>query len=225
MMGARSLFMSRTKAESTRPNERRYGGLSPDERRAARRERLLTAAFDAFGTRGFATTTIEGICADAGVTARHFYEDFDSRESLLRAAADRVVDRVNDAIREAVMADSASLEARVENGVRAFLDSMLGDPRNARILCVECVGVSPAFEIRRREVLRGFATTVAAAVELVRPTLASDDPRVRTASMIIVGGANEVVVDWLQSEDRLDVESMARDFVSLFSAMIQGIPA
>ena len=44
-------------------------------------------------------------------------------------------------------------------------------------------------------------------------------PRTR---MLIVGGANEVVVDWLHRDERRDLDAIARDFVSLFTAMIRG---
>lgn len=222
MMPDEPAIMSRPPAEPDTTRSRRYGGLSADERRALRRERLLAAAFDAFGSRGYASTTIEGLCADAGVTARHFYEEFDGRESLLRATSDRIVDRVNDAIRDAIAEPSGSPEVRIGRAVRAFLEAVLVDPRNARILCVESVGVSPELEQRRREVLRGFATTVSRAVRIVRPDLADDDPVIDTASMLIVGGANEVVVDWLHREERRDLDAIARDFVSLFTAMIRG---
>lgn len=214
--------MSSPRSDSTDKRPRRYGGLSADERRAARRERLLTAAFESFGTGGYAVSTIEGLCADAGVTARHFYEEFDSRESLLRTTADRIVERVNEAIRDAIAEPADTPVERIERAVRAFLEAVLLDPRNARILCVESVGVSPAMERRRREVIRGFAATVARAVWLVRPDIPEDDSRIETAAMLVVGGANEVVVEWLHREDRRGLDELARDFVSLFTAMIRG---
>lgn len=214
--------MSRPRPEVATQRPRPYGGLSPDERRAARRARLVEAAFDAFGERGYASTTIEGLCADAGVTARHFYEDFDGRESLLRAVFEAVVERSNAAIRDAIAEQADSNVIRIERGVRAFLDSVLVDPRNARILCIEVVGVSPALEVRRREVMRNFATTVTRVIRLVRPDVPPDDPRISTAATLVVGGANEIVADWLVREDRRDLDSLAHDLVSLFAAMIRG---
>ncbi len=59
--------------------ERRYGGKTTTERRAERRERLLDAGLALFGTQGFATVTIEALCAEAGLNPRYFYEQFSRR--------------------------------------------------------------------------------------------------------------------------------------------------
>ncbi|HTC29133.1 MAG TPA: helix-turn-helix domain-containing protein, partial [Candidatus Acidoferrum sp.] len=67
---------------------RRYGGLSVAQRRAERRARLLAAGLQLFGTAGFLKTSIPMICNASGVTARHFYEEFPSREALLRTILD-----------------------------------------------------------------------------------------------------------------------------------------
>src|SRR6266536_445680 len=47
--------------------ERRYRGRLPDERRAERRRRLLGAGLELFGTVGYHGTSIERLCAQAGV--------------------------------------------------------------------------------------------------------------------------------------------------------------
>ena len=63
--------------------ERLYGGMTAEQRRAERRRRLLDTALELFGTDGYPYTGIERICSHAGVTARHFYEEFGNRETLM----------------------------------------------------------------------------------------------------------------------------------------------
>src|ERR1700761_6805201 len=77
---------------ATKTEGRIYGGRSAPQRRAERRERLLDAALELYGTNGFRRTTIPMLCTASGVTARHFYEEFESREALLRALYDRVAE-------------------------------------------------------------------------------------------------------------------------------------
>jgi hypothetical protein len=48
----------------------RYGGASADERRTARRERLLDAAFESLGRGGWRETTVRGVCETAGLKPR-----------------------------------------------------------------------------------------------------------------------------------------------------------
>src|SRR5206468_2848506 len=69
----------------TRP----YGGVSAERRVADRRERLLEAALEDFGTRGVAATGVKDICRRAGLTDRYFYESFRDSGELFTAVCDR----------------------------------------------------------------------------------------------------------------------------------------
>src|ERR687894_2439675 len=97
---------------------RRYAGQAADERRAERRRRLLDAAVELFGTRGYGATTIEALYTEAKLAPRHFYEQFSGREQLLRAAYDETIAAVVDAVGEARRSAPTDVEARV----RAILE-------------------------------------------------------------------------------------------------------
>lgn len=56
-------------------------------RRADAREKLLDAALTILRTRGYAATTVDEICAAAGVTKGAFFHHFRSKEDLAVAAA------------------------------------------------------------------------------------------------------------------------------------------
>jgi len=72
-------------AGSGRTPRNLYGGLSAGARVAARRDRLLAAGLELFGTQGYQCTAIDQVCAEAGLTKPYFYESFRSREELLGA--------------------------------------------------------------------------------------------------------------------------------------------
>src|ERR1700745_3649730 len=79
---------------ATRVPQRTYGGVSADERIAARRARLLGAGLELFGTRGFAATGVKDVCRQAGLTDRYFYESFNDGGELFLAVFDRITDEV-----------------------------------------------------------------------------------------------------------------------------------
>src|ERR1041384_3956618 len=67
-------------AEKT--EKRRYSGQSFEDRQAERRERLIRAAVQGTGRVGLEAASVAAICAEAGLTARYFYESFPTREAI-----------------------------------------------------------------------------------------------------------------------------------------------
>ena len=83
---------------------RTYGGVSGEDRAAARRARLLDAGLERFGTDGWAATGVKDICREAGLTDRYFYESFDDRLALFTAVFDRATGELLQRVAEAVFA-------------------------------------------------------------------------------------------------------------------------
>lgn len=189
--------------------------MAPAERQAERRRRLLDAGLGQFGTAGYARTTIEGLCAGAGVTPRHFYEEFGGREALLVAVFDEVVDWVREAVAAALAAAPDEPIARVRAGVGAFLHALLDDPRRARVVCVEVVGVSREVEAHRRGVLHEFAALVTSEAQ----RLAEGRGDFSLAALALVGGTNELVVEWVVGGDRRPIDDLADEITRLFVAV------
>jgi AcrR family transcriptional regulator len=144
------------------PTGRQYGKQTADERRAARRERMLAAGLDAFGgPPGYRGTTIEALCTAAGVSTRNLYEEFGSREALLIALHDDLNLRAAQAVAGALQdADPLDVRTRVHAAVSAYLQVMTSDRRWARIALVETVGVSAEAEAARRAAIDRFVAMI-----------------------------------------------------------------
>jgi AcrR family transcriptional regulator len=217
----------RRRAVATKPHDapkaaRVYRGQSNHERKEDRRDRLVRAALELFGTAGYAATSIEGICAAAGVTARHFYEHFGSREALLRAIYDDVVADAHHAIMRSLASPAPDATARVERAVAAFVHSYLDDPRRARVACVEIIGVSPEMERHRRTVIHAFASVVEAQAESLAASgsfVARDFGRTGIA---MAGAVNELLADWIMRRDRPPVARFAAELGDFFVAALKG---
>src|SRR5882762_4628969 len=116
------------------PLHRPYGGVSAEDRRAGRRQRLLDAGLELFGTQGIAATTIADVCEEAGLTKRYFYESFATIDDLAGAVFGDVTDRLVEQVEPAVAAGEG-IDPRP--ALTVYLGAVLGDPRLARLLGVE----------------------------------------------------------------------------------------
>ena len=196
---------------------RRYGGQTAQQRQATRRAKLLDAGLELFGTTGYGATTIEQLCAAAGLHPRYFYEQFEGREALLQAVYDRHVEGVLGDVLAAVQAAPPEPRPRLRAGLTAFVHGTLADERAARINYFEMVGVSPALERRRREVLRTYAELIAAqAVELrLGDAPAAIDSRL--GAVALVGATDGLLIDWLAHEPRVQGEQIIATLIEIFA--------
>jgi AcrR family transcriptional regulator len=181
---------------------RRYRDQTPTERSDGRRVRLVEAALEAFGTDGYAGTSIEDLCARAGISTRNFYESFPSREALLIALHDDVNSRALEAVLIAIGAvDPDDLPARARAGVRAYFEVMTSDRRWARIALVESVGVSREAQRHRDEAIARFAELIRLEAERLAAAGVVPARDYRLTAAALVGAINGLVNTWTADPD------------------------
>lgn len=197
---------------------RRYAGRAADERRAERRRRLLDAGLELFGTRGYAATTIEALYSEARLAPRHFYEQFPNREALLREVYDEAMAAVGEAVAEARRDAPRDIRGRVRALLEGFIEAMLGDPRRARIAYLEVPGTSRELERHAHGVVRGFAALVEEEARAGAARGLLPDRDYALTAMLLVGGTNAIIVDWLTDAGRPTdgvLDELAGAFVAL----------
>lgn len=136
---------------------RRYRGVSEEVRRSERRQRFIEAGLDVFAERGYHSSTVRSICANAGLTERYFYESFSNSEDLLTAVYQYTVTRLRESTLTTFSTPSVSADAMIEAALNSFLTSIYNDPRLARILFVEVLGVSARIDALYRQAVEEFA--------------------------------------------------------------------
>jgi AcrR family transcriptional regulator len=199
------------------PTERRYGGKTASERRGERREQLLDAALDLFGTEGYSTTTIEILCARAGLNPRYFYEQFAGREQLLGAVYERHVDQVLKIVGAAIERAGPDRATRLRAGLTAFVESTLADERGARVNYFEMVGVSRELDALRRRVLSDYAQLIATQAQ---GGVSGVDPRM--AAVALVGATDGLIIDWLSGDRGSSSRSIVDTLVAIFDPVVGG---
>src|SRR6202166_921497 len=68
-----------------------FKGVSADDRRIDRRNRLVRAAFAIAGTEGAGALGVGRVCLAAGLTKRYFYESFATLADLESAVVDHAI--------------------------------------------------------------------------------------------------------------------------------------
>jgi len=170
---------------ATRAPQRTYGGVSADERIAARRAKLLEAGLELFGTRGFATTGVKDICRQAGVTDRYFYESFNDGRALFLAVFDRLTDELFQAVATAVVGAGDDPERQLRTAIGTFVDALAADSRKPRVLFMEAAAAGPDAAAHMRTTLRRFAALVAAtARQHVPPGTSEEDVQLVALSLV-----------------------------------------
>jgi len=200
-------------------SQRRYRGRSAQERRAERRQRILDAGLELFGANGYPATSIEAICAAAGVSTRNFYEEFSGREELLVSLHDIVNRRAMEAVLRALdSADPDDAVTRATAAARAFVDAMTPDPRWSRIAYVEIVGISPDVERRRRDWMQRWAALVATEGDRLAARGSAPKRDFGLTAVGLVGAINELLAHWLARERHTGLDAVVAEIVRLVVA-------
>src|SRR3954462_16041887 len=116
-------------ATRTRAPRRAYGGISADDRIAARRAKLLDAGLELFGTHGFGATGVKDVCREAGVTDRYFYESFNDGRALFLAVFDRLTDELFLEVATATAEAGGGPARQVRLGGGQVIHAPAADPR------------------------------------------------------------------------------------------------
>jgi AcrR family transcriptional regulator len=197
---------------------RRYRGRTLDERRQQRRGRLLDAALELYATLGYQNTPVDRLCSTAGVTGRHFYEEYLSREALLVALFDDITGAAFAAVIEAVGTAPENLRDRLNAGVAAYMHNLLDDPRRARIVAVEVVGVSAKLETHRRWPAIRFAEFISAEAIALRnagePITGND-----LTVLALMAAIHELTNAWIMLPEPIPLDDLIGEAVRIIGAM------
>lgn len=188
--------------------------MSAEQRVVERRERLLEAALEEFGTRGVASTGVKDVCRRAGLTDRYFYESFRDSGELFTAVFDRVTGQLFELVVDALAGAPASVEAQARAVIEAYVRALADDPRVARVVFVEAPSAGPEVEAHMRATLRQFAQLI---VLSARPYLPSGMPEemVRFGAIALVGAIERLMIEWQDGELDLSIEQIIEYLVGM----------
>ena len=197
---------------------RSYGGVSAADRVAARRQRIMDAGIEAFGTQGYTATGVKDVCRAAGVTDRYFYESFSDRKALFLAVFDARVDALFQTVVAAVAAAGQDARSQLHAAIESFLSEVTEDARTPRLVFSEPAAVGPEAEAHMRTTLRRFT-------QLASATAAhhiGDERRAALIGLALVGTLERIVVEWQDGELHTGIPEVVDECTELFAALFRG---
>lgn len=198
--------------DSAPVSSRVYGGVSAPQRREERRQRLIDAGLELFGTRGVAAVGIVDVCAEAKLIKRYFYESFTSIDQLAAAVFEQVTDGLAEQVVPAIVAGGGQ---DPRPALTAYINGALADPRVARLLAVEgrtgaLARYGDGFATRAVELWFGFSPAVEG----------RDEAALRLRAYAFAGALTQVVLAWHDGVMELTAEKIIDELVDIFNALV-----
>ncbi|MGW4246710.1 TetR/AcrR family transcriptional regulator [Nocardia sp. NPDC004722] len=200
-----------------------YRGTSTDERREQRRRRLLEAALEIVGMQGLATLTVRGVCEQAKVGPRFFYESFTDLDALAGALLDEVQGEALDHARAAIAETPGTPEDKLRAGVAALIVTLTDDPRRANIAFAQAYGSEPLMR-RRFEGMREVAQVLIEQTRILLGIPTGEDTALTALAQLITGGAAELTLVWLDGGLKVERPVLIDIVADYVVAMVDRLP-
>lgn len=208
------------------PKDRVYRGMNPAQRRAHRRQRIIEAALELYGTDGYGSTSILELCRSAGVATMQFYEEFPSSEDVLGAVHDEIVAMSMSEVSRALERSEDDSRSQTHACISAYCQFLLADPRRAKILCIETVGVSLKLEALRLKAIEQYADVLLSmyrevATENGCKVSEPEMAKVRYIAISICGGINQAIVSWFLDPTHPPIEDLIDALTDAMFAVVE----
>lgn len=200
------------------PN-RKYGGKDAHTRQAERRDKLLAAGIALIGEQGFAATTIDDICREAGLTKRYFYESFATREALLMAAFESVTRELFSHVARAAAPHGGDSRALVRVGVRETFAFVASQPAKGRLMMIEAMSVRSQLG---RLYVKQFGAFVELVLSMTRPFLppgAATEDELAVMARGAVGAIIHLCQGWIATDFKQPMEQLVDGTVRIFAGV------
>jgi AcrR family transcriptional regulator len=193
-----------------------YGGVSAERRRSDRRQRLLDAGLELFGTRGVAATTVEEVADHAGVIKRYFYESFENLDDLFDTVIADHTAQVSGVVARAA-ASSGDIKQRARAALAAFVDFMVDNPHAGRMLMREMLSPRGAVAATRQQLVDRSIRDI---WHLFLEGDGDDAPsrvEAHLTSLALAGASSEVIAAWLERRIVADRDQVLDHLSQLYS--------
>jgi AcrR family transcriptional regulator len=194
---------------------RPYRGVKAADRQAQRRARLLNTGLTVLSSgSGAEPLTVRGVCRQAGLSARYFYESFSDRDDFVGSVYDSVIADLAATTQAAVTAAPPREQARA--GMANIVRSIAGDTRVGRLLF--SAELADPVVVRKRDESSTLLATLLAQHVSQTFRLAEDD-HLRAISHFTVGGVGQAITAWLAGQMAMTSDELIELLASLLDQL------
>lgn len=173
----------------------------------ATKDRILTAAVEIFAAKGYHGAVVDDIVSASRSSKGAFYHYFASKQDIFLTLMDDLAALVEGGVEGAIATQQGGL-AKVESALRVVLETAAAQRDLAKILLVEAVGLGPDLEAKRLEIHRRFAALIQRHLDHAVADASVPAQDTALAATAWIGALNEVIAQWLVSNDRTLLEHL-----------------
>lgn len=173
-----------------------------------------------FGTVGYAMTPVSAICKAADLSTQQYYEEFASREALLIAVFDDINIHAMEEVSSALTDMSGpGLDDKIVAALASYVQRTASDPRCARVVNIEIIGVNQAIEAYRASWRRRWIAVICALLQTSIVAGQLPDRDYTLAASAFIGAVNGLLQDWSAGDVAGPLEDVISELARLAHAL------
>ncbi len=197
--------------------KRKYGGVQADLRTEERKNRIISAGLEGFGTDGYAKTSIKKICTLAGLTERYFYESFKCKEDLLSAVYQSIIEELIKNTQAIIDEATDNPMETASKALKIYFQTLQDNPWQARVMLFEVLGVSPRIDMEYQAATRKLENIVMEILSIVLPDVDQKQLKETYFPTAIAGAIIMVAHRWTLDNFITPLDKLLPQATSLFN--------
>jgi AcrR family transcriptional regulator len=194
---------------------RPYRGIEAGDRLADRRRRFLEAGLDILGSDSdLSELTVRGICRQAGVALRYFYESFTDKDDFVAQVFDWVIADIAATTQAAVSA--APLKERNRAGMANLVRTIAEDARIGRFLS----SAQANSVLVRKRTEAGVLLAMLYGQNVAEALGVQQSERGRATAHFAVGGVVQMVSSWLAGDIDLGPDQLVDQLALILDDLV-----
>ena len=206
-------------AGNGRNHSGKYAGKAASTRRRERKQKLLAAGIKLIGSQGYAATSIDAVCGEAGLTKRYFYESFAHSDELLVEAYRAVTQELTQSLMQAAAPHLNDSRMLVSVGLEQTFRFVADNPDKAKLMMIEAMSVRSQLG---RIYGKSYGEFVKLLVDFTKPFLdddAPDDAVLEVMARGAVGAIIHLCQAWIASDFRQPMGELIDGTRRIFGGM------